>query len=151
MNDILDLLKTKLEGLVTGLTFDDQTNPGTPVGVTVHKLFLPVRSDSHQEGEEQPFLLIRRHRFVADVKPDRITIQVTGSIYTAGDYSDGDDDISRLCEAVMKITGSRGMNPYRLSTPADGWFGEKESGAQAHPYYEFTLNLTFIAPSGRRI
>lgn len=119
----------------------------------VYRTQVPLRPGDYVEGLNPPLIV---WCIIGGELSGRATRQVEIRIdcltWTPGSIQDGSADITRLTEAVLKITEQPGYAGHRLDWPVRFTLGEDrdmegtEKGRQAHPMYESKIYLTFTAP-----
>lgn len=145
MNDIVDKIVARCHALLSGQAFDDPSNEGMQVQATVHAHLLPMATTEEEKREQIPFVLVRLSGLEESGGKINPKITVAGIIYTADGVAEGMADLLRLigCLRPLVERGPGNIAGYKIIPPIIWQIGDKETGNQPHPFYQFQADLRF--------
>lgn len=144
MNSLVAAIVNRCKSLVAGQTFDDPTE-GVDLALTVHAHALPVVDVPDEKAEQTPYLVVRLIGLEESQSKFNPVIRIIGEIYTSGGVSDGMSDLLRLIDCLRPLAerGPGNIAGYKIIPPIVWQIGDKETGNQPHPYYQFQADLRF--------
>lgn len=144
MNSLVAAIVSRCQTLVTGQKFDDPSG-GADLAITVHAHALPVAESPEDKAEQSPYLVVRLVGLEESQAKFNPVVRVIGEIYTADGVADGMADLLRLIDCLRPLVerGPGNIAGYKIIPPIVWQIGDKETGNQPHPFYQFQADLRF--------
>lgn len=146
MNGLVAAIVTRCETLLTGLALDDPASESGSVPVAVHAHALPIAEDPAAKAEQAPYLVVRLIGLEESGGKHQPLVRLIGEIYTEGDVAAGMADLLAVVDRLRPLAerGPGNVAGYKILTPIIWQLGDKESGNQPHPFYQFQADLRFV-------
>ena len=136
---LLTAVASAIDILLAGKTYK-RRGVTAEIVMPTHVGSLPVRTDPNTE--EAPFIVIKATSFDFGRPQSGCVVTVLGVLYTSGTIDAGLIAQDALLQDLAKLKDSK-FTDYKLILPIVGTIGDKETGINPHPYYTFSLDLTF--------
>ena len=108
----------------------------------IHTGALPVKDSTNTGDDAVPFVLVKPGPFQLSRPQNTYGAVVAGAVYTPGDIAAGLTELDTLLQLLEGLKTAR-YDGYKLMLPVTGTVGDPETGINPHPYYHFSLNMTF--------
>lgn len=119
------------------------TAAGDQVPLNTHLYRLPNTSLDKDGVGPYPYIEARPANGSEASASGRFKVRLTALIYNSGDDGEGDEDIERILEIVLKLPLDQDFSPFALDPEIEFKFGVGENGEQPHPVYTLTADLWF--------
>lgn len=139
---LLDAVKTRLTELLTAQTFAVK-GAEEPAPVAIHLYRLPNSAKADVTEDICPWGVIAQLGGGENSQEGTITLRLIFGIYNEGEDGEGDFDVERILAAVLRLSENQDFHPHVLQPDIKYFFGHPDSGAQNHPEYYLTVNLSF--------
>lgn len=145
MNALVAKIVDRCATLTAGQTFDNPDAAGDPLTLSIHAHALPIAESPEDKAEQAPYLVVRLMGLDAASGTVSPRISILGELYTDGGVADGMADLLRLVNCLRPLTerGPGNIDGYKILPPIVWQLGDKESGNQPHPFYQFQADLRF--------
>jgi len=94
-----------------------------------------------------PFAVITQRGGSDSQNGGSATIRIVVGIYQESESGTGDGQLEAIAAAIVRLSENQSFSPYILDGDINFYFGDRETGAQNHPQYFLTVDLTFVRES----
>lgn len=145
MNALVAAVASRCEALVEGLRLDDPNAPDRSVQIPVYVHALPIAETGEDKAEQSPSLVVRLAAMEEHDGRVATTIHIHGELFTEGGVEDGMAALLALVDRLRPLCrrGPGNVPGYKLLPPVVWRIGDKETGNQPHPFYQFQATLRF--------
>jgi len=145
MNTLVAAVAARCTALVASQFFDDPNTEGVGVPITVHAHALPVVDTPDDRAEQSPYVVVRLVGIEESAGKYTSIVRIIGEIYTADGVAEGMADLLRLVDCLRPLVerGPGNIAGYKLIPPIVWQLGDRETGNQPHPFYQFQADLRF--------
>jgi hypothetical protein len=145
MEALVQAIVARCTTLVDGLALDDPNTENGTVAVQVFPHALPIADNPGDKAEQVPSVVVRLVGIEEASGKVNPIIRVLGEIHTADGVAEGMADLLILVNRLRPLSdrGPGNIANYKLIPPVVWQIGDKETGNQPHPFYQFQADLRF--------
>lgn len=138
---LMSAVQVRLAELLSGITLP--TKSGETVPVAIHLYRLPNASRADLADDLCPFAIITQLGGSDSLQQGLTRLRIIVGCYNEEEDGSGDEDLEEVAAAILRLSEDQDFKPHFLHDQINFIFGHPESGAQNHPEYYLTVDLTF--------